>query len=128
VLPTLCAAAGVPLVADRVIDGQNILPAIQTGREMEHVDIAYYQGNTLNALRHGDWKLHVRRQNGLSRFTGLVDWSPTAELPQLFHLGRDPEEYYDVSERYPDVLSDMQNRLAAFDTALKADRAARYGS
>ena len=128
VLPTFCAAAGVPLTPDRIIDGQNILPAVQTGREMEHVDIAYYQGNTLNALRHGDWKLHVRRQNGLSRHTGLVDWSATDELPQLFHLGRDPEEYYDVSERYPDVLSEMQNRLNAFDTALKADRAARYGS
>ena len=50
------------------------------------------QSSTLNALRHGDWKLHVRRNNGLNPFTGIVD------------------------------------RGAAFDTALKADRNARYGS
>jgi arylsulfatase A len=113
---------------DRVIDGQNLLPAIRTGREMEHVDIAYYQGDTPNALRHGDWKLHVRRVSaGLTRFTGRVDWSATADLSQLFDLGRDPEECYDLSARHPDVVAQMQARLTAFDSALKADRAARYG-
>ena len=127
VLPTFCEAAGIPLRADRMIDGQSLLPAIQWGRELDHVDIAYYQGDTLNALRHGDWKLHVRRQSGLSRHTGLVDWSPTAELPQLFDLSRDQEEYYDLSKRYPDVLAQMQARLVAFDAALKADRASHYG-
>jgi arylsulfatase A-like enzyme len=128
VLPTFCAAAGVPLRQDRIIDGQNILPAIRTGREMDHVDIAYYQGDMLNALRHGDWKLHVRRVgvNVVSRFTGRVDWSTTAEMPQLFDLRRDPEEYYDLSERYPDVAAQMQARLNAFDAALKADRARHY--
>jgi hypothetical protein len=55
-----------------------------------------------------------------------VDWSASPELPQLFHLGRGPEEYYDVSERYPDVLADVQTRLTAFDTALKPTGAA-YG-
>jgi arylsulfatase A len=127
VLPTFCAAAGVPLRPDRVIDGQNILPAIRTGREVDHVDIAYYQGDMLNALRHGDWKLHLRRVvNVLPRFTGRVDWSATAEMPQLFDLSRDPEEYYDLSERHPDVAARLQARLTAFDAALKADRAARY--
>jgi arylsulfatase A len=78
-------------------------------------------------LRHGDWKLHVRRAvNALPRFTGRVDWSPTAEMPQLFDVSRDPEESYDLSERYPDVAAEMQARLDAFDAALKADRARNY--
>ena len=83
VLPTFCAAAGVPLRRDRVIDGQSILAAIRTGREIDHVDIAYYQGDMLNALRHADWKLHLRRVvNVLPRFTGRVDWTATAEMPR----------------------------------------------
>lgn len=60
-------------------------------------------------------------------FAGRVDWSATADMPQLFDLDRDPEECYDLSKRYPGIAAEMQARLAAFDTALKADRAARYG-
>ncbi|PSL03611.1 putative sulfatase [Haloactinopolyspora alba] len=127
ILPTFCAAVGVPLDPDRVIDGQNILPAIRTGRPMEHVDIAYYRGNTLNAIRHGDWKLHVRRESNLGRFTGRLDWDATEEMPQLFDLSRDPGEHYDLSDHYPELTARLQTRLSDFDASLKADHAAHYG-
>lgn len=126
ILPTLCAAAGVPTDPDRIIDGQDILPAIRTGRRMDHVDIAYYQGDTLNAIRHGDWKLHVRRVSNLGRFTGRLNWNASDEMPQLFDLARDPGEHYDLSEHHPDITAALEARLSAFDTSLKADRAARY--
>ena len=37
-----------------------------------------------------------------------------------------PPAYYDLSERYPDVVAQMQARVDAFDAALKADRARHY--
>ena len=80
----------------------------------------------LDALRHGDWNCASPSGNVLPRFAGRIDWTATAEMPQLFDLSRDPEEYYDLAERYPNVVAQLQARLDAFDAALKADRAARY--
>jgi arylsulfatase A len=214
VLPTFCAAAGVPLRADRVIDGRSLLPVIEKGeapgffaslvtvidgyatsgqittraatslrdrltraeRSIEqgneayatgyleqlvtrarsqikgdaddiaardaiiaaaeaaivkvgtHVDVAYYQSNNLNAIRYGEWKVHVRRVANPTRHTGLRNWEATEGMPELYDLSRDPEESYDLSEHHPEQLADMIARLQAFDAALKADRAAHYGT
>jgi arylsulfatase A len=128
VLPTFCAAAGVPVDAGRTIDGRNITPVLEGSNVADPLDIAYYQGNTLNALRHGNWKLHVQRVSNVSRHTGRLDWSASEGLPHLFDLANDPNECYDVSARHPHIAAEMQERLAAFDAALKSDLEHHYGA
>ncbi|MFF0728584.1 sulfatase [Streptomyces sp. NPDC004134] len=132
VLPTLLEAAGVEPDPDRTIDGRSILRALATGRRMDRGDLFYYDdqrtpsvGNC-NAVRRGDWKLHVRRVPG-PYFTGRA-FSPTEELPQLFDLARDPGECYDLSRHYPELVTTLTARIEEFDAALRADHAERYGT
>ncbi|GAB2883569.1 hypothetical protein [Streptomyces mayteni] len=116
----------------RPIDGRSILPALTTGRRVDRGDIFSYDdqrtplvGNC-NAVRRGDWKLHVRRAPGPC-FTGRA-FSPTEELPQLFDLALDPGENYDLSQRHPELVEGLSARIAEFDAALRADLAERYGT
>ncbi|MGP4113379.1 sulfatase family protein, partial [Streptomyces sp. 4N509B] len=132
VLPTLLEAAGVEPDPDRVIDGRSILPALTSGRPVDRGDVFYYDDRSTpslgncNAVRRGDWKLHVRRVPG-PYFTGR-GFSATEELPQLFNLARDPGETYDLSRHHPEIVAALGARITEFDAALRADHAARYGS
>ncbi|WP_169512958.1 sulfatase [Actinopolymorpha alba] len=125
-LPTFCEAANVPINTQRTYDGTSILQALQSGRPVETKPVAYYRINSLNAMRFGRWKVHVRRV--LNPPTpGRVGWSATAEMPQLFDLSVDEGECYDLSEHQPDLTQQLVRRLQDFDAALQADRARRYG-
>jgi arylsulfatase A len=128
-LPTLLAAIDVDPAPDRPLDGTSILPALRSGRRVDRGDIFYYDdvapAGHLNAIRRGDWKLHVRRVGG-PYFTGRL-YDETEELPQLFDLRRDPEETYDLSEHHPDVVAELRAALEAYDAELRADALARHG-
>jgi hypothetical protein len=39
--------------------------------------------------------------------------SPEEKYPQLYDMSVDPAENYSVADRHPDVLANMQARLAA---------------
>ena len=61
-LPLFCELAGVKQPSDRKIDGKNILPILQ-GKETAtpHKFLYYYNGTNLQAVREGNWKLHLPR-------------------------------------------------------------------
>lgn len=101
VLTTALALAGVPLPRDRAIDGVDLTPALLRGEALPERPVYYYSDRQLQALRLGRWKLHAR--HGVY---GGAAWSfPLVPLvgqgPWLFDLARDPDESYDVHERFP---------------------------
>lgn len=122
-LPTLLAAIGLTPEPDRTLDGRDIGAALMTGEPVERGDV-YYYNETCNAVRSGNWKLHVRRVGGPDA-SGRM-FSETEELPQLFDLARDPEESYDLSEHNPEVTDGLRRRLTEFDDAVQDDRDRRY--
>ena len=128
VLPTFCAAAGVPLRQDRVIDGQNILaghPNRPGDRPRRH---RVLPGG--HAQRAPPRRLEAarapsgQRASTLHRTRRLVRHSRNAPAvrPQPRPRGvlRPLRALSRTSSRR------LQARLDAFDAALKADRAARY--
>ncbi|WP_207755752.1 sulfatase family protein [Nonomuraea cypriaca] len=123
VLPTLAALAGAGLRADRVIDGRDLSAALLRAERVDRGDIFYYSRTDCNAVRRGQWKLHVKRFPG-PYYTGR-GFSATEELPQLFDLDRDPEEAYDLSGRHPELVAALTARIRKFDEDLKADSAQR---
>jgi arylsulfatase A-like enzyme len=127
-LPTFAAACGFELDPSRIIDGTSMLPALTNpGTKVDRGDVFYYDdtstGGNLNAVRRGEWKCMRRRANG-PYFTAR-GFSATEETPQLFNLRRDPSESYDLSAHHPEITEQLLARMTEFDTALRADAAAR---
>lgn len=115
-LPTLLALAGVPLPADRLIDGIDLAPLLFANEELAPRPILYYSGFSLWALREGGFKAHKRRSIPVLAMPGSSFWPTIPKGPWLFQLEVDPDESYDLSLRHPDLLARMLARMDQWDT------------
>lgn len=118
-LPTLAAAAGTKVGAEKPLDGNSVLPAWTTGAPTGRTEVVYNVEPFGAALRQGPWKLVWR-----------------AVLPakvELFHLGDDPSESRDLAAAEPERVKELQARIqvlaaeAAPPLFLKASLDAVYG-
>jgi arylsulfatase A-like enzyme len=102
VLPTALALAGVPQPRDRAIDGRDLTALLLRGEALSDAPIYFYSDRALEAVRLGPWKLHTRHgvYGGGAWSFPLVPRVPQG--PWLFDLRRDPDESYDVHEKFPD--------------------------
>ena len=95
-LPTFASLAGARVPEDRIIDGRDIRPLMRGTPEATSPYDAffYYREHELQAIRAGDWKLHL--------LSG-----------ELYNLRDDIGETTDVSADHPQVVADLQTRTAA---------------
>jgi len=111
--PTLSAIIEVPLPNDRTYDGENILPLMQGGalKRAGNTPFYYYNCENLQAIRQGDWKLHLPRSPEQTPFwegkKGLYD----LRNPTLFNLKTDPGESQNLASSNPEIV-DRLLRLA----------------
>jgi hypothetical protein len=68
----------------------------------------------LQTARFGRWKIHVARWN-IPRYTAASAQQKNNRLarPELFDMTVDPSESFNVAARYPEVMKDLQARIAA---------------
>ncbi len=59
-LPTFARLAGAAPPAERTIDGKDIWPTLTGKSGTPHKAFFYYRDNSLNAVRSGKWKLHLK--------------------------------------------------------------------
>src|SRR5690554_481536 len=117
ILPTLAEIANAPLPTNK-IDGVSLLPILKGDLDAKPREtfLYYYRTNSLQAIRHGNWKLvfpHPGRtyQNfepGVDGQTGEVNQNFT-HPGGLYDLRRDPGERYDLSEYHPDIVDKLNN-------------------
>jgi N-acetylgalactosamine-6-sulfatase len=123
ILPTFCAAAGVPLPAGAKCDGLNLLPHMTEDLAPPSRGTVFWQMDLYKRLqrhypkprpsstevaRRGKWKLLAR------------DGQPT----ELFDLEADPLEKTNRIEKHPDIVSRLQKELTAW---LAESRLSPYG-
>lgn len=112
---TLAAITNSPL-PDHKIDGVNILPLLKGDRKANPREgfYYYYQKNSLEAVRKGQWKLvfphpHVSYRNVLPGNDGWPgSYARDTATFALYDLRRDPGEEYDVKELYPLVVLELE--------------------
>ncbi len=101
VLPTFVELAGTELPKDRKIDGGSIWPILSGGGQeasSPHSNFLYFRGLQLEAVREGQWKLHLKSG-------------------ELYDLVADIGEQVNVAEANPEVV----NRLKEIAMANEQD-------
>lgn len=99
--PTLAAIAGAEVPTDRIIDGKDIRPLIfgDTDATTPHAAFFYYKRNAIEAVRGGDWKLHIRKDD--------------EEVQELYNLADDVGETVNVYDQHPDIVRDLTAKIEA---------------
>jgi uncharacterized sulfatase len=139
---TVLKVAGVAGPADRVIDGQDLLPVMKEGGKSPHPFVLGQQAARVATIRDGRWKLHVlkpvpgligsykpgdpwtdpRAPDGVTILAPYEQSRPT-EHPglasgdepaamQLFDLAADPGEQHDVAATNP---AEMKRLMAMYE-------------
>ncbi len=99
---TALALAGVPVPADRIVDGVDLTPVMRGEREQVRDVVHFYRGTRLFAVRKGPWKLHFITQ---SAYVG--DQPVARDPPVLYNVEEDPSERFDVAADHPEVIVDL---------------------
>lgn len=125
-MPTLAALAGTKPPPDRVIDGENITHLFHGQFEEANPDKAfyYYLRMHLQAVRQGNWKLHLVREakpTGAAPFSNNVHIGPADRIgfdkPFLVDLENDIGETTNVADSHPKVVK----RLLALAESMRED-------
>ncbi len=116
ILPTFCKMADGQAPADRIIDGHDISDLLigkTTGSPYQV--FYYYQLEQLQAVRVGDWKLHLPLDSvyvNIHRAT----WQPERPLG-LYDLANDFSEKHEMSALHPEIV----RKLSAFAEIARED-------
>jgi len=98
ILPTVVAAAGGTLPADRVIDGVNLLPFLSATAAVQPPRPLFWRDGPYRTVQDQGWKLIV------------------AERPKkhwLFNLNEDPTEKVNLAARQPEKVAQLKALLEA---------------
>ncbi len=116
--PTVLALAGVKNAASATkqpLDGRDILPLLlnPVRQKSPHELLLFFDGIYLQTARAGRWKIHVAQWD-IPRYTAASKQQRNVRLraSQLFDMSVDVAESYDLAERHPEVVRDLQARMA----------------
>lgn len=115
-LPTFVKLAGGAVPSDNKIDGEDISPLLfRQSKESPHKAFFYFNGNRLQAVRSGPWKLAIQaRPNEIGpkeKFT-----------PKLYNLDEEIGEKTDVAAQHPDVVKRLQELVKQMDSDLGVEK------
>jgi arylsulfatase A len=103
IFTTSLALAGVPVPADRTIDGVDLSTVLFGSGNGARETMFFYRGTRLMAVRNGPWKAHFITQPAYGG-----GGPETHDPPLLFHLDHDPSEKHDLSKENPDVIAAIE--------------------
>lgn len=114
ILPTLAAITGAPLPS-HLIDGVNIYSLLTGDADANPRDhfFYYYDKNSLQAVRQGNWKLVLphKIESNENEIPGKDGWPGKIHIDStglcLYDLRRDPGERYNVKEQNPQIVAQL---------------------
>jgi len=100
--PTFAKLAGAKIPSDRVIDGKDVWPVLTGKAKTPHKAFFYHRQNELQAVRSGNWKLH------------LIDGKPSA----LHNLKTDIGESNNLLAKNPKIERKLMAYIRDFEKDL----------
>ncbi|MEQ1822310.1 MAG: sulfatase-like hydrolase/transferase, partial [Fimbriimonadaceae bacterium] len=116
VLPTFAAMARSGLPKSK-IDGHDIAPLlIDANAKSPWKWFYYFWPSELQAVRSGDWKLHVAHSHRHQTPPAGVDGKPAGEVTErielsLYNLKDDPSEDHNVAEAHPEIVDKLMRMI-----------------
>ena len=105
ILPTVAAAAGVAVPADRPIDGVNLLPYLAGAGPTQPPRALFWRDGPMRTVQEQGWKLTVTERP-------RKDW--------LFNLNEDPTEKKNLAAVQPEKLAQLKALLQNHHAAMPA--------
>ncbi len=102
IFATAMGAANVPMPADRVMDGVNVIPYVTGAISSAPHDLLFWRSGQYKVVRSGDWKYQI------SEYQKKV-W--------LFDLKSDRTEQRNVADANPDKVSELAGQLARHEAS-----------
>ncbi len=113
-MPTLSALAGVDVAGGNAIDGCDIRSLmVNPGSPSPRTSFAYYWMTQLEAVRSGDWKLHLRKRD--------------VQTLELYNLSQDIGETRNLADAEPSVVAELQQLAETFRAELGDSATGRQG-
>jgi arylsulfatase len=112
VLPTVARLCDVPLPKNP-LDGIDIWD-ILTGKKQasDREALLYFDDIHLQCARLGRWKLHIARYNNVTYSPAPAGGRLNLPIrPELYDLISDPDESFDVADKNPQIVADIQARI-----------------
>lgn len=104
-LPTIAKLVDAPL-PDKKLDGFDIFPLLQGEQTASPYDLFYYyQLEHLQAIRKGQWKIHLPLDSMYKNFHRAT-MKPGRPLA-LFDLSKDDAERQNVADRHPEIVQEL---------------------
>ena len=107
--PTLSEIIETKLPSNRQFDGESLLSLINGGYLNRSADAPFYYYNceNLQAVRMGEWKLHLPREEKQIPFWDRNKQVSQFGQPLLYNLQTDPGESQNVADSNPEVVSEI---------------------
>lgn len=114
IFTTSIKLAGGKVPADRVVDGVDLTSVLMDTGKSPREEMVYYRGTKLMAIRKGPWKAHFITKPAYGR-QPFQEHNP----PELYHLGHDPSEKYNVAKDHPDVIKELTEAAKTHQNTVK---------
>jgi len=114
IFPTVTKLIGGTL-PPKPLDGIDIWPLLTCQKaSLDREALLYFDNWDLQCARWKEWKLHVARHNSSTYSAAPAGGRRNFVLPrpELYNLALDPEESYDVAPSHPDIVAEIQSRIA----------------
>lgn len=118
IFTTLAKLTG--LSDETATDGLDLTPVLFAQDDSPRTEFPYYRGGELYAFRKGAWKIHFITQ-------GAYGQPPTKTkhvTPELYHLGNDPSERFNVAQQFPQIVANLRQAAALHSAGWEIEKPA----
>ena len=121
IFPTLLEMSSTSMVDDRIMDGVSIKNTLLKHEPSKRETIFYYRSREIYAIRYGEFKAHLITQ-GAYNYPKGSDRKIILDKPLLYNLNIDPSEKYNVADKNPKILVEINKILEKHKKNLKAPK------
>lgn len=107
-MATFANLSGATLPTDRKLDSYDLSKSLLQNEPSPRKEMFYWTNAELHAVRVGPWKLHVKMREPVNYGKEVIPASP-----ELYHLEKDVSERFNVATKYPQIVSQLLERIAA---------------